>query len=85
MIEKKTFKIIAGVILTILSLMCVLPFVLMISGSLTGETALLVEGYKFIPTEWSWAAYNYLFMDAHAENRRGKESTNIYIYQKYDL
>ena len=28
---------------------------------------------------------NYLFMDAHAENRRGKESTNIYIYQKYDL
>ena len=44
--------------------MCVLPFVLMISGSLTGETALLVEGYKFIPTEWSWAAYNYLFMDA---------------------
>ena len=28
---------------------------------------------------------NYLFMDGHAENRRGKESTNIYIYQKYDL
>lgn len=64
MIEKKTFKIIAGVILTILSLMCVLPFVLIISGSLTGETALLVEGYKFIPTELSWAAYEYLFMDA---------------------
>ena len=28
---------------------------------------------------------NYLFMDGHAENRRGKASTEIYIYQKYDL
>ncbi len=28
---------------------------------------------------------NYLFMDAHAENRRGRESTNVYIYQKYEL
>ena len=28
---------------------------------------------------------NYLFMDGHAENRRGKASTEIYIYQNYDL
>ena len=28
---------------------------------------------------------NYLFMDAHAENRRGEASKQIYIYQKYDL
>ena len=28
---------------------------------------------------------NYLFMDAHAENRRGRASTQIYIYQQYNL
>ena len=28
---------------------------------------------------------NYLFMDGHSENRRGRASTEIYIYQKYDL
>ena len=28
---------------------------------------------------------NYLFMDGHSENRRGKASTEIYIYQNYDL
>lgn len=64
MIQSKTFKIVAGVILSILAVLCVIPFLLIISGSLTSETALLVEGYGFIPAEFSWAAYEYLFADA---------------------
>lgn len=63
MIEKRTSKIVAGIILSILSLICVLPFLLIISGSLTSETALLVEGYGFLPPEFSWEAYSYLFAD----------------------
>jgi len=63
MIQSKKAKIIAGVILTLLSIICVVPFLLVISGSLTSETALLVKGYGFFPPEFSWDAYIYLFAD----------------------
>lgn len=63
MIEKKSNKIVPAVILIILSLICVLPFLLVISGSLSSEKSLLLEGYGFWPKEFSWAAYEYLFAD----------------------
>lgn len=63
MIEKKSNKIVPAVILIILSLICVLPFLLVISGSLSSENSLLLEGYGFWPKEFSWAAYEYLFAD----------------------
>ena len=63
MIEKKSSKIIPGVILTILSLICIVPFILLISASLSSETSLLLDGYGFWPKEFSTAAYDYLFSD----------------------
>ena len=51
------------VILIILSLTCVIPFILLISASLSSEKSLIVEGYGFWPKEFSWAAYEYLFSD----------------------
>ena len=63
MIEKKSSKIIPVVILTILSLECILPFILLISASLTSEKSLIVDGYGFLPKVFSTAAYDYLFSD----------------------
>ena len=63
MVEKKSSKIIPVVILSILSLICIVPFILLISASLSSETSLLLDGYGFWPKEFSWAAYDYLFSD----------------------
>ena len=63
MIEKKSSKAVPMIILIILSLTCVIPFILLISASLSSEKSLIVEGYGFWPKEFSWAAYEYLFAD----------------------
>ena len=63
MIEKKSSKIVPIVVLSILSALCIIPFILLISASLTSEQSLLVDGYGFWPKEFSMAAYNYLFSD----------------------
>lgn len=43
------------------SLMFIIPFVLIISASFTKESALVSEGYKLFPTEFSLEAYKYVF------------------------
>jgi putative aldouronate transport system permease protein len=44
----------------ILCLFCVLPFVLLVSSSITDEAALVKYGYSFIPKKVSFEAYRYL-------------------------
>jgi ABC-type sugar transport system, permease component len=39
---------------------CLIPFVLLISASLTDQNAIVAEGYSFIPHEFSTDAYDYL-------------------------
>ena len=48
-----------------LSLFCILPFILLISSSLTGESALIRNGYAFWPSEFDAAAYRYLFVSSN--------------------
>ena len=55
--DEKRIRIIAHIVLTILSLMSVLPFVLLISSSLTDEKAAIVSGFRFLPTQFSTEAY----------------------------
>ena len=43
------------------SLACVLPFVLVIAISVTDETAIMQEGYKFFPSKFSMEGYSYIF------------------------
>lgn len=59
--SEKRFSIICAVILILFAAFCVAPFVLMISASLTDETALISEGYRFWPSKFSLAAYQYLW------------------------
>jgi len=64
--NNKVAQIILNVILILLCLVCILPFVLLISSSLTDETALLQYGYSFFPRKFSLAAYTYLFNSSNA-------------------
>ncbi|MDC7286602.1 carbohydrate ABC transporter permease [Blautia schinkii] len=48
----------------ILVLCCVLPFLLMVMASFTGEQTLLRNGYSFFPEEFSLETYQYIFRSA---------------------
>ena len=50
----------AHVVLNVFSLMAVLPFILLISSSLTEENAALKYGFSFVPRVFSLAAYKYI-------------------------
>lgn len=50
----------ALVVMILLMLFCVVPLVLMINVSFSSEAS-LVRGYRFIPSEWSLSAYEFMW------------------------
>ena len=57
----RTFNIIGSIIIVVLALFCLLPFLLVISGSLTDNDTVLREGYSLIPKQFSTGAYKAIF------------------------
>lgn len=47
-------------VMGILSILCLMPFVLLIIASLTDETAAIHHGYSYTPSAWSLEAYRYI-------------------------
>lgn len=67
MVDKnKGFQVFVHIIFIIFSLICIIPFVLLIVSSVTDEKILIREGYSFIPKLISWDAYRYLLVDSSA-------------------
>lgn len=58
-IESST-NVLFNAILTVLSLLSVIPFLFVIIISLTDEESLAMNGYRFIPEKWSFYAYEYI-------------------------
>lgn len=52
--------------MAILAIACLVPFVLIISGSITSEQSIVTEGYKLIPREVSFEAYETIFRSPRA-------------------
>ena len=48
----------------LVSLACVLPLLLVLSVSLTSESSVAANGYRFFPGEFSLGAYRYIFSGA---------------------
>ncbi|MFB9276575.1 carbohydrate ABC transporter permease [Cohnella cellulosilytica] len=59
--DRKLFAAIGYASLTVLALLCVLPFLLVVSSSLTEESTIIVDGYPFLPLDFSVEAYGILF------------------------
>ena len=57
----KSYQVLIFAILTILALCALLPFLLLVSSSLTENATLLKEGYSFLPRNFTLYAYTYLF------------------------
>ncbi|WP_337100579.1 carbohydrate ABC transporter permease [Paenibacillus sp. YIM B09110] len=60
-LDRKIFSTIGYVSLTFLAILCILPFILVVSSSLTDEQKIITDGYQFIPTVFSTEAYSILF------------------------
>lgn len=59
--DRVVFNIIAYIVLGILSVCCLLPFLLVLSGSFSDQTSILTHGYQLIPETFSLDAYRTLF------------------------
>lgn len=54
-------RIIFYTCIALFAIICLLPFVLMITSSFMDEKEIITEGYKLIPKKWSVNSYRYLF------------------------
>lgn len=57
---KKPTNVLFNIILTIPSLISIVPFIFVIIISFTDENSLAMNGYRFIPEKWSTHAYSYI-------------------------
>jgi len=54
-------NIIGTLIIGVLGILCILPFIMLISGSLSSNGSIVAKGYSLIPREFTTNAYKYLF------------------------
>lgn len=57
----KPMNLFFNIMIAIFAVSCILPFIFVISISLTNETALASNGYQFWPSEFSFLGYTFLF------------------------
>ena len=57
------FNIISYLLLIALSLACLLPFIMLISGSFTSEQVIRFEGYSILPKDFTLEAYEVVFQN----------------------
>lgn len=57
----KPTNLLFNIMIAIFAISCILPFVFVISISLTDEAALTANGYQFWPSEFSTLGYTFLF------------------------
>ncbi len=57
----KLFNVLGYGFVSIISIVSIIPFILLVSGSFTAESAISKYGYSFFPREFSTSAYNLLF------------------------
>lgn len=55
------FHVIKAVLLTLLSILCVLPFIVIISGSFTDNLTILRSGFSLLPRDFTVEAYKTIF------------------------
>ncbi len=56
------FNFIAYFYLSVMAIICIVPFLLIVSGSITSEQSILRDGFSLIPKEISFEAYKMIFL-----------------------
>jgi len=60
-LEERVAKVFFYIIVAAFALICLFPFTLMVTSSFMNEKEILTEGFKLLPDEWSFSAYEFLF------------------------
>lgn len=55
------FQAFSYTVVSLIAILCLLPFIVLISGSLSDEGQVLAKGYSFLPRGFSLDAYAYIF------------------------
>ena len=55
------FDLVKGLLLILLSVICVLPFIVIISGSFTSNSVIVRDGFSLLPREFTTEAYRTIF------------------------
>lgn len=58
----KGFRLFSNLIMVILTVGALMPFILLITSSITSEAVITKYGYSFIPREIDFTAYRYLLL-----------------------
>ncbi len=59
--DRILFNIIGYIIITFLALVCLIPFIMVLTGSFTTQESILRDGFRIIPKEFSIEAYKIIF------------------------
>lgn len=60
-VEKYVFQIIGYFFITLFAIMCLIPFLMIVIGSVTEESHIIKNGYSLIPSVLSLDAYEFIF------------------------
>ncbi len=60
-LSSRVFRMMAYLIITVFSLLCLFPFILIISGSFTANESIIRDGFHLIPKEFSLEGYQMVF------------------------
>ncbi len=55
------FSALSYFIVSVIAFVCFIPFIVLISGSLSSENSVLAHGFWFWPRDWSLDAYKFIF------------------------
>jgi putative aldouronate transport system permease protein len=66
MMNRTSYQTILNTLMILVSLICIIPFLLLISSSFTPEELLVQYGYNFIPKKIDLTAYKYLLFSSQA-------------------
>lgn len=61
MTESKGFNIFSTIVLAFFTICALIPIVLIVIASFSAESALIKNGYSYLPEEWSTMAYEFMF------------------------
>lgn len=59
--ETILFNWLSYVLVGFIAIICLLPFIMLISGSFSSEQAIRFHGYSLLPREFTWEAYRVVF------------------------
>lgn len=59
--DERRFRIFSLAVMAVIAILCIIPFILMLSSSFMSESEIALRGYSFLPKELCLDAYDYLW------------------------